>query len=501
MGTTPPRYYYPRCRFEIAVPSSDIPEDREEQGDIRFQLPVRSARWELNDHNHADELTITASALDCPFDPRLLKDSLGTFWVGDAKGPNPLPINDDNFKFVGIVKRVKRINNEGTADVELTLHDYTSMFLDVKQFPASGMPELSMRLDEAWRRICDFTGPRIPGTNKVASSVKRLRDNIVLEGGLKSFPVIGTASTDRFQKQGKVNPPTGADAWVVWQRCVGMCGLITFMRRDQCVVTTDIGYYSHGNHPRLVWGENLTSLSEEYDSALASTGIIITSFDTLTNTSIEVYWPPVGDVSVKRSRATAKPRKKKPFTEDEIRQSEQREALAYPEVTDTKRLLEIAQLVFGERSRQQLEGVAKTSEFTVGARRSIGGVSRRTQNDRDELLTRGVDETTFDLLNLEPGNDIRIEIQEDTRTELLQFETIEERIKYLRSKGYAEGPAQILARNVERLRQFSPVFHVKTVTVSLDENPDGGSFDIEIGYHNRYVLSKEDPPVETQDDE
>lgn len=498
----PTRYYYPRAYFELAVPGSQIPEARNEIGDVRFPVPVRTARLEINDHNHADQLTVSLSSMDCAFDLRLTKDALGNFWFGDAGGNQALRPTEDNHRFVGILKRARRVSEtDGASEVELTFLDYTSVFLDCKNFPASGMPDLSMTLLEAWHIICDFTGPRIPGTKEVQSSVKGLRDHIKLEGGLKEFPVIGLACASRFLKQGKVIPPAGADAWAVWNHCCGMCGLITYFRRDDVIVTTDRGYYSHGNHPRLIWGKNLESLTEEYDTALTQSGIIITSFDPLTNSSLEAYWPPIGDQAVKRSRAVAKPRKKKPFTQDEIRQAEQREHYAYPGVTDPDRLEQIARMVYAERSRQQLEGTAKTSEFRVGSRRSIGADdgSVDVHGNRAGLLTReaptaGVDGTTFDMLTLIPGDDVRIEVDEDTRTEILQFATVDERLFHLLSKGYQPGAAEVLARNVEWLRSFSPVFHVKSVNLSMELDEEGGNFDIEVGYHNRYMLPDQEPP-------
>ncbi len=127
-----------------------------------------------------------------------------------------------------------------------------------------------------------------------------------------------------------------ADAWAaIWQQCVGMCGLISFIRKDQCIVTTATDYYTSANPPRLIWGQNILRISEERDTRTAGAGVGITSFDPLTGTALEALWPPVGDASIRRKRLSAK----KAGSPDAVRQSEAREYFAYPGVTDDATLL------------------------------------------------------------------------------------------------------------------------------------------------------------------
>src|SRR5690606_25269097 len=153
---------------------------------------------------------------------------------------------------------------------------------------SSGVPDYSQRLDDAWKRIVSQT----PGAQALA-------DRLVLEG-ISDFPQLGKAVAARFRRLGKVPTRPDTDAWAGWQQCVGMLGLVSYVDRQNVIVTTATNLYTSENPPRLIWGRNILSIEEERDAALASKGVGITSFDPLTGTTLEALWPPVGDKRVKR---------------------------------------------------------------------------------------------------------------------------------------------------------------------------------------------------------
>jgi hypothetical protein len=238
-----------------------------------------------------------------------------------------------------------------------------------------------------------------------------------------------------------------------------MCGLISFIRKDECIVTTATDYYTSTNPPRLIWGQNILRISEERDTRTAGAGVGITSFDPLTGTSLEALWPPVGDASIKRKRLSAK----KAGSPDAVRQSEAREYFAYPGVTDDATLLDIAKRVYEERSRQDFEASLTTSEMSVDA----------------------LDGSAFDLLQLAAGDVLRVEVDRADTEWLGQLGSDEERINYLVGAGYAEGVAKLITRTLDTERKLTPNFYVKRVTTHFETSPEGGTFEVSVNLCNR----------------
>lgn len=501
-------FYYPRMLARLTVPEAGTTSERRAQAAnqraISFDLLCQSATLTRNDHNHADELSITCAFRDVGVDPRILRAASVEFWMGDAGDLLPWDPTRKDLRFVGVMKRPKRSGSEGTGlSVSLDFLDYTTLFLEAKNFPKEGIPKMSCRLDEAWRQICDWTGPRLEGTDGVFSVVGALRDRLVLEGGLTEFPVIGTSVSKRFERMACVQKPgEQASAWDVWQSAVGCLGLISYIRLDQCIVTTALDFYSEQKQPRLIWGENLSEISEERDVKFSGLGIGITSFDPLTNTVLEALYPPVGSNLIKRKHlgagkvdygnrpdptavAAAKvkrdphaPKRTKPApTQDQIRQSEEREYFTYYGVTDQKRLDEIARRAWEERSRQELEGTLKTSDMVT--------------------TTMETDGAPFDLLDLWCGDTIRVEMAEEDRLSLMQLKSESARVNHLVARGYSEDAAILLARNVQALAAYPPLMHVKTLTVTMALQDKEGTFEISINYHNRIFIDGGEPEQPT----
>ncbi len=247
----------------------------------------------------------------------------------------------------------------------------------------------------------------------------------------------------------------GADAWAVWQQCVGMCGLISFIRKDQCIVTLAQDYYSDSNPPRLVWGHNILEMSEARSSDFAGKGVGVTSFDPLTNKTLEAFYPPLGTSPSKRALSTGG------------KVSDHYEMFPYTGITDQATLDGLARRIWEERSRQELEGQLSTAEMFAD---TVGG-------------------TSFDLLTLGPGDAVRVEFEQKDKEALRAIATVEERIAYLTRRGYSDGVAQLIAKDADAFTALSPEFCVKRVTVDLQTSEDSGSMEVQINYCNRLVVS------------
>ncbi len=135
----------------------------------------------------------------------------------------------------------------------------------------------------------------------------------------------------------------------------------------------------------------------------------------------------------------------------------------YTGITDQATLDGLARRIWEERSRQELEGQLSTVEMLVD---DMSGDS-------------------FDLLTLGPGDAIRVEFEQEDKEALRQIPTVEGRIAYLTSRGYSDGVAELIAKDADAFTAAPPEFCVKRVTVDLQADAEGGSFDVQINYCNR----------------
>ncbi len=447
------RIYRPRALLRLAVPVSG------QSDPVAFEVPVVRARHVKNDHNHADTLEVTVSWSDTGVDPRWISGAIGEYYIGTADELGRWEPTERDRRFIGRLVEVSRIGDGDALHVEMTFHDYTSFFLIAKPVSTEAIPTYADTLDVAWNRLCNT----VPGAIEL--------DELELRG-LEETPVIGSAVAERFRKRGHLAVKPGLDAWAVWQQAVGMMGLISFFELNTCIVTTARDLYTSLNPPQIVWGRNLYSFSERRNNDRTGKGVIMTSFDPVSGKSLEAAYNPNAD-NVKKIRAKAKSarRSTKPHYLDA---SKQYDVFAYPGITDQTILEALAERVYLERARQELEGTLSTKDMDVLA----------------------ADGSTFDLLSLGSGDAIEIRFLGDEDVAFVKaFPSRQARSAYLQRIGYTASVADIIAANVERLSTRSNLFHVKTVTTTLESTGDGGgSFSVEIAYCNKI-----DPTAGTQE--
>jgi hypothetical protein len=422
---------------------------------ISFPVRLRRAWWESNDHQHADVLRLTAEWRDAGADPRLLSSATVQFYLGNADDEGNWSPDQSTLRFIGTLVRARRIAREAEGfTVELEFQDYTSFFLRAK-LPPEGVPDYSQSLSDAWARICDNTGYLDPGgSSTIVSTVSALRDRLTPVGQLAqgSLPSLGSAAAPRFARLGaRVPTKPNADAWAVWQQCAGMCGLISYIRKDQCILALAQDYYSDHNPPRLVWGRNILEMTESRNADMAGKGIGVTSFDPLTNRTLESFYPPLGSAAQKRAVSSGGA------------QSQHYEMFPYTGITDQATLDGLARRIWEERSRQELEGQLTTAE----------------------MFTDTVSGDSFDVLTLGPGDALRVEFEEKDKEALRSIPTVEGRIAYLTARGYSDGVAELIAKDADAFAGASPEFCVKRVTADFQTDGESGSFDIQVSFANR----------------
>lgn len=433
---------------------------------ILMPMRVRCATIESNDHLHADTLEIEAEYADVGVDPRFVRDANVAFWLEDVGANETRDITQSAPRFVGIANEVGRKNSDSSVAVSLKAVDFTSLFLACKPFPTGGVPRMSDSLVDAWQRICDHTGVFNVNSGVLVSTVAALRDRLEFRGNVDPTTKLSKAVASRFAKlAGTIPVKQNGDAWHVWQQAVGMCGLISFIDGNKCVVTTHLDLFADDADatPTMTWGSNILEFDETAHGRYNSKGVCMVSFDPLTGTTLEAFWPPPGDERIQQRRRVAKKSAKTVVSEVK---SEDYDFQSYFGITDPDLLLEIAKMTWEQRARQEIAGSLVTAEMRTD--RARGG--------------------QFDLLNLRSGESLVVMLDPSIESGAFSQLSEADRIRYLFDRGYSIAAARLLATTAKQRMKYGFHFKVKKSRVALQMSGDSGSFRAHIEFWNRIEL-------------
>lgn len=460
-------YWYPRCHVHARVPVMGTTSERYGQSTERtlidFDFNVIKAQVTKNDFNQADEATIDINYNQAPFDPRLLSNLILYVYMANAPGTakwQPLP---SDLRFVGVGSMIERTLDDEKKTVSVKALDYTTLFLAMKPYPqATGTPKFSQTLRQAWATICDHVGfyDFTTSEGKLTSSVTDLRTNI------KGIPddsvldrTIGESVLSRIAKFGQVQIPHEADGWAAWHACVDPLGLLTWIDADTCFVARAPDYYSGKNPAVFQYGSNVRMVNESRDiSSLNGKGIHTTAFDPLTGKTIESFFPRRDDPRVVKKRLSASKKQGSPGLAPVTDYEHQ----TYPYHCTQESLDDVAQRVWEERSRQELEGRLSTSKMTVKAKDG---------------------KTDIDILSLKHGDQIAVQLDQLALDEMRKLPTTFARSYYLLQRGFSPSVAALIASDQGYLQNLLATFVVKEVTIDYDASAE--HFETEVSFCSR----------------
>lgn len=451
------KHYRIRSHAVLTAPLLGLTSVQDEQnhGKESVNIPVRVKSFTLNrnDHFTADTLHISVEYSDLNIDPRFLKNATIQFWAGLADEDNQWSPNEDNFRFIGVVKHINRKSVEDGLTVDIEAHDYTSFFLAQKPYASNGLPHFNATLSDAWVLICEHVGFWDINTGKMVSNVEALKTAIEYRGGVDGSRIIGEGIPTRIREFGRIPHKHGDSAWDVWTRCCFCLGLITFFDKDKVIVTTSTEHFKADNAPSLIYGENILEADEVVDTNITNKGIGLVSYDVTTGKTIEAYYPPPGDVRINVKRTVAR---RKAYKPSDV-QADQYEIYEYHDITDPDLLEKIAQRAYEERSRQEIQGVVKTAEPIL-------------------YLPDG---TAVDALDLTSGDNIRVQIDPES-LEMIRNEDRKLALDRLLELGYDSDIANLLAKNLDSMGVINSSMHTREISTQLGEE----DFTVTIRYWN-----------------
>lgn len=373
--------YKPRHSIVIEVPKNSRYATDET---VIIEPLIVESTWTRNDHLQADTLEIVVDARDAGIDVRQLRNARCAFYLYDAASADL--DTSKHLRFTGILMRPERELREGSTHAKLVFHDWTQLFLEKKQYPTDGIPDWTDTLPQAWAKICDHTGYWDPDSGAIVSSVEALRERLVFDDTTLANVKIGDAVPARFRAVSKPTPPHNADAWKVWQWLVGALGLVSWIDRDTCRVARVQDHFKETAAPTFLWGHNVLSLHEDTDAKITSKGVLLRSFNPLTGQLLEAHYPPTGDPRVKHRRVRVSSKPRTGGMSDPLADFT---PYNFPACSDVDALEKRAQDVYEQMSRQDLKGRITTAEMVLPDGTSI--------------------------LDLQPGDSIRVEIDRATR--------------------------------------------------------------------------------------
>jgi len=424
---------------------------------VTFPVKVSRANLVKNDHRAADELEITVDWRDAGVDPRLLSNAIVSYHLGCAEEDGTWEPTRRNRRFVGIVTDPERSSDESGRSVTIKALDFTTLFLESKPYPPEGVPTYAMDLEQCWNLILDHTGGKDTSGNWFKSA--EILRGAILPSGVESWPPSLSECVGKGSLKDKIQVKPGTDAWAVWQHCVGMLGLISWIDGDNVIVSTSTNLYSRDDPAIMVWGHNIKSMRERRNCTLAGKKIALVSYDPLTGRVLHAF-APVTPQDKKGGNKRVK-------SGGDAGSADSYLTFEFNGVSEQGVLDRIAKRVYEERSRQELEGTIVTSE----------------------MWTDTIQGSTVDLLSLGAGQDIYISLDEQTMNGLSILSDTGKRVEWLMARGYERSTAEILAKNAYALSRLSPIMHTKAVRTSIDTDENGGTFDCEISYVNRIELT------------
>lgn len=336
--------YYPRAIAVLDVLLEDFSDGSGSELPAVEAVP-RTVEVRCNDHRTADTFRLELDYRDFPFDPRMLRAIHVRIFMGDVEDPAAELTADDKFwRFAGFVDVPRTQLQDGGEVVTLEGRDYTGPFLDTR-----------------------WSGAAIDVTGSLSDVVRGIVGTVEGTEGLEIGFSQGAAELVLADLIGrtKFSARAGDDVWTVLVDLCGRAGLIPVIQLDMLLVlkAEDFGvsrqdFMSSGTFTpqkaAFLYGENLTRLEFRRNFVEARTmQIEVRAWDEAKRTARSARFP--SDPIIAKKRVSTKGK----VTE-----------VAAPilpyfvsgSYTD-KALAELAESIYTEAARQQVEGTLETREM------------------------------------------------------------------------------------------------------------------------------------------
>lgn len=336
-----------------------------------------------NDHRTPDTASVTLDLRDFPFDARAFRSCRVKVMLGDVGAPDGALTEDDG-QFIGFVDSPKVARSEDGDRVVLDCRDYTGLFIDHRWTGGA------IALDVPLHTLVETIVGEVPGTDALLS------DGLIgYSEGARD-----TVLSDLFGRT-KFCPQPKDDTWTILCDILGRAGLIPVFVVDYLFILTpdDFGVdrvtalttFSPVSCT-LAYGRDVRTLGyvRRFKEA-RTTQVEVRAYDETTRKTATARYP-VAPIVMKRRIST-----KGKVTEDAAPIMPYYVSGAYSAAS----LAEVAQRIYTEAARQEIEVTAETTEM-----RDVDGVSLPTVGNGARLTIDITADIVTDIAGLSTGEAI-----------------------------------------------------------------------------------------------
>ncbi|MBI1234896.1 MAG: hypothetical protein GC208_10385 [Alphaproteobacteria bacterium] len=360
----------------------------------RVTVLPRRMRIARNPYNQADTCSLSFDYRHFPFDPRIARAVAMECHIGDAGGLHEgfSPDAGDG-QFIGQADSGDWRLSDGN-EITIEARDQTALLIDL---PWDGhRSDLQVPLDAM---IAD-----ILAANEVTKAM-----GVELRG-LDSVPVIATERGDSGQQ---MPGQTTGSTWDHIATLAAQAGLVAWVESNNVVIAASQVPSSLAEAPAMVYGSNLKSLIIQREFTRRQTPpVVLASYDPENRKTLRAVFPDAAPPSVTGQGQVR--------TENPV-------FFRLSNVNSQAALDRMARSIYRRRLRQDISLFFETSEM-----RGPGGE---------------------DLTKLKAGDALAIYMDPAER-QYLHGQELDERRRYLETRGYAPGVAASIADGYERLAPF-----------------------------------------------
>lgn len=353
-----PERDFPRAIVAIQVAFQGRPEP------VDIVVIPRKVTVTRRGHTQADTADVDLDGTEIPFDPRSIQSMLMTVHMGQAA-----TVDDTDWHHPGTARfagYVDLFEGEQGEDDTLTLkaRDLSSLLRDAKPLPVAAAPLYSDTFGNAVQRILK----NVPGASA-----------LFLDIGDGDVPLANLVH--ERGSTGPIHLERDMTAWAVIEYLAGMANRLVSVDLDRLLVRPPRNVFDNLFPPRVTLEfntptANLTKLGVQKKFIRNRKGVRAVCFDPIRRVRLEADYPPDSELPPRtrpRARSTSNAHASRRRAAPAAPQPPDRDVYTVPPVPDKDRLLEVAQGIWLERSRQELTITAEAPYFTDDWLRLMNG--------------------------------------------------------------------------------------------------------------------------------
>lgn len=455
--------FYPQAALTLRLRLEDYAKGSNVLEFYELQVFAKTVTVNVNSYFEADTFTAQVEYKNFPFDPRAIRAVSVSVHAEDMKA-----LRDEAGARKKIVPTEANTIFYGFADEDEIRFDDSSRMVTLE-----GRDLSALLIDEP------FLKGTVPVTQTVDAAIQSLLNELPSTQKLKvdnragSLPILANFWSDKEEGSGRKNVRKNRSYWDVIQSIIADAGLICYMELDKLVISKPRILYDKSNAKVFIYGHNVKSLRfKRKIGRRKSFNLVVRALNLEQKKVIEAKIPEDATTEwLKRNSYTASPilmprfdTDGKPLPDAELRPAPYI-SFRFNNIANKNQLIAVAEELFEEVARQEIEGSFSTREMSTSYRKL----------NKDGLPQAKGQIETFNVLSLRAGTPVAIVLDDQDMKQVAKTSNYRKRLTYLQSRGYDAKVAAILA---ETLGKYSNVFYTKGYRVNIDSQ-DGITFDVD----------------------